>query len=451
MSRRKILTQSQRNSFESLPNAIEELSKHYIFSDDELFLINERRRDSNKIGFAVQICLLKYPGRLLRTDEIPPPEMLRFIGDQISVEPIHFEQYAKRYETLKEHRQILLQKINVTTFKSSDMKLLIRWLTIIAAENNKPFSLVNILVDEIKRRKILLPSIQTIENLVAIALHRAELMISRSVMDCISEKHIAAMNNLLSIGQSTYSWLRQPLGYSTPENILISIDRLNKINDLSLPQDVMQNISVNMRKHISREGLRLSIKQLREYSDSKRYTTILITLLELKKSITDDILTAHERYFGARYNRSKNKFDKNLKDKKRVIKQALDSFTAIGKVLLDSKSNGINPLLTLDKEINWLDFQSMLADVRELNEPEKQDHLHYLSNSYTQFRRYAPALLETFEFKTTPGGQSVMDAINLIRELNRKDKRKIPDDAPTEFIPQRWKQYILKEDGLDRH
>ena len=44
----------------------------YILADDDLGHIRERRRTENRIGFALQLCALRYPGRLLSPGEVIP-------------------------------------------------------------------------------------------------------------------------------------------------------------------------------------------------------------------------------------------------------------------------------------------------------------------------------------------------------------------------------------------
>ena len=42
-----------------------EIARYYTFTEKERELINRRRRGSNRLGFAVQLALLRFPGRTL--------------------------------------------------------------------------------------------------------------------------------------------------------------------------------------------------------------------------------------------------------------------------------------------------------------------------------------------------------------------------------------------------
>ncbi len=57
-----------------------------------------------------------------------------------------------------------------------------------------------------------------------------------------------------------------------------------------------------------------------------------------------------------------------------------------------------------------------------------------VSQSYPQLRRYAPQLLETFEFRSTSATEEMLQAVALLRELNSKNARRVPDNAPSGFI-----------------
>jgi hypothetical protein len=60
-------------------------------------------------------------------------------------------------------------------------------------------------------------------------------------------------------------------------------------------------------------------------------------------------------------------------------------------------------------------------------------------------------LLEVFEFKATPGSQSVLEALKIIKELNESGRRNVPETAPTSFVKSRWSKHVIKGGIIDRH
>lgn len=65
MPRRSVLSASERDSLLAPPEDESELIRYYTFSETDHALIRQRRGVANRFGFAVQLCLLRYPGTVL--------------------------------------------------------------------------------------------------------------------------------------------------------------------------------------------------------------------------------------------------------------------------------------------------------------------------------------------------------------------------------------------------
>src|SRR3546814_14961655 len=85
MPRRVTLTDRQREALLHLPVDQGELLRHYTLSDEELGHIRQRRRAHNRFGFALQLCVLRYPGRVLAPGELIPAQVSDFIAAQLEI------------------------------------------------------------------------------------------------------------------------------------------------------------------------------------------------------------------------------------------------------------------------------------------------------------------------------------------------------------------------------
>jgi TnpA family transposase len=83
MPRRTVLSSSQRERFERLPSETEELVRHYSLSGEDMALIFQRREERNRLGFAVQLCLLRHPGRTLEAGEQVPEKLVAFVAEGV--------------------------------------------------------------------------------------------------------------------------------------------------------------------------------------------------------------------------------------------------------------------------------------------------------------------------------------------------------------------------------
>ena len=103
MPRRHILTERQRKVLFDLPTDEGALLRHYILDNDDIEHIRTRRHAHNKLGFALQLCAFRYPGRLLTAGEIIPLPVTEFLAAQIGVKPHELAGYAETNVTRRRH------------------------------------------------------------------------------------------------------------------------------------------------------------------------------------------------------------------------------------------------------------------------------------------------------------------------------------------------------------
>lgn len=99
------LTPEQRHALMQISADLSDrdIARYYTFTQKDLDLINQKRRPHNRLGFACQIAVLRYPGRPLKEVATLPPRVLAAIADQVQVPASAFAQYGEREHTLYEH------------------------------------------------------------------------------------------------------------------------------------------------------------------------------------------------------------------------------------------------------------------------------------------------------------------------------------------------------------
>src|SRR5437763_224246 len=103
MPHQELLIESQRLSLQAPATDERGMVRHYTLTPEDLTLINRRRGDPNRLGFAVMLCYLRFPGRILPQGEQPPPELCAFVAEQLGLDVAHFAAYAERDQTRREH------------------------------------------------------------------------------------------------------------------------------------------------------------------------------------------------------------------------------------------------------------------------------------------------------------------------------------------------------------
>src|SRR5579862_1648291 len=101
----RLLTIQQRQELSCIPDSLSnrQIAHYYTLLPTDLQLISQQHGQSNRLGFAVQLCTLRFPGRALVDLPRVPEVVLAYIAEQISVPPEKFSEYGQRPATLTEH------------------------------------------------------------------------------------------------------------------------------------------------------------------------------------------------------------------------------------------------------------------------------------------------------------------------------------------------------------
>ena len=84
MPTRQLLSKARRSGREAPPGTDErEPARHHTLSEADLAAVSIRRGATDRLGFAVQLCLLRYPGRPLRAEEVVPRPVVEFVASQV--------------------------------------------------------------------------------------------------------------------------------------------------------------------------------------------------------------------------------------------------------------------------------------------------------------------------------------------------------------------------------
>ncbi len=68
-----------------------ELAYYYTLTQDDIEVIRRRRRDHNRLRFAIQICLFRYPGWSLSDIKNVPDKVINYVANQLQVDASEFK------------------------------------------------------------------------------------------------------------------------------------------------------------------------------------------------------------------------------------------------------------------------------------------------------------------------------------------------------------------------
>ena len=123
----------------------------------------------------------------------------------------------------------------------------------------------------------------------------------------------------------------------------------------------------------------------------------------------------------------------------------------MGQVLIEARSSGGDVFAAIESVLPWARFESTVAEAQRLAQPEEFDYLALLDERYSSVRKFAPLLPANFEFRAAPAPTELLQALDLLRDLNASGKRTLPDHVPIGFVKPRWRPHVFSSSGADRH
>jgi TnpA family transposase len=452
MPRRAILSASERVGLLSLPDTEDELIRLYTFSDADLALIRQRRGAQNRLGFAVLLCYMRYPGILLPVDATPSPSLLRMVAGQIKASEEAWQDYGQREQTRREHLVELQMVLGLRTFTTlGHYRAAVSSVSELASQTDKGIVLAHALADFLRNKGILLPTVDVMERICAEAITRANKHIHAALSDPLTRVHRQRLDELLAQkegGKTTQlAWLRQSPKKPNSRHMLEHIERLRAWQALDLPAGIGQAVHQNRLLKIAREGGQMRAFDLAKFEPQRRYATLVALAIEGMATVIDEIIDLHDRIIGKLFNAAKHKHAEQFQASGKAINDKVRLYGRIGLALIEAKKSGADPFAAIESVLPWEDFTESVSEAQVLAQPASFDFLHRMGDSYATLRRYAPEFLDVLKLRAAPAAKDVLDAIEALRAMNAINAKQVPIDAPSKFITPRWARLVKTETG----
>ena len=447
MPRRSILTDRQRSALFDLPKDEAALLQHYTFADDDIEHIRARRKPENRLGFALQLCAFRYPGRLLIPGETIPLEVSRFIAAQLGMNTDDLADYAIREETRRDH---LVELRNIYSFRmfsgraARDLKV---WLEKRAETARSNEDLARRFVEECRRTQTILPGVTVIERLCAAALVAAERSIESRIAARIHhqarEKLDALLTEMVDGNVSRFVWLRRFEVGGNSAGASRLLDRLEFLQELGVSSDILGDVPPHRITRLRRQGERYFADGLRDIGSDRRLAILAVCAIEWKAAIADAVVETHDRIIGKTWRDAKKLCDARISDAKSELQDTLRAFKSLGAALIEAKEDGASLETATETACGWSQLESMVATAAELTDTMAADPFAHVAQGYHRFRRYAPRMLRALDIRGAAVAAPLMKAVKFVGN-ERPAKPQARD-----FLRRnsKWHRHLKPDDG----
>jgi hypothetical protein len=310
--RRQQLSDTQIAALFDPPTEPRELVRHYTLTETDLTMIRRRRGDHSRLGYALMLCYLRYPGRPLRTNERPPAALVSFVAEQADVRSEAIGDYLASEQNRRRDAAELQDRLRLRPFGKHAAAELADALHPQAVQNDRLFHLAELVMEECRRRRIIVPALRRFERLCIIDLRfRARRETERRLAVGLSYEQRGQLDALTQrraeSGQSWLVWLRQMPQATKPAAMLGLIERLNHVRAVGIDPGRGHRVHQARLAQLAREAGRTTAQHIAGYEHQRRHAALVAITLEFGAMLTDQAIDLFERLVGTMFSKTETR------------------------------------------------------------------------------------------------------------------------------------------------
>ncbi len=432
-----------------------QLDRYFHLDAADRELVDVRRGEHNRLGFAVQLGTVRFLGTFLPDPTDVPELVVAHLAAQLgSADPGVLKGYAQRRSTQWEHAEQIRAAYGYRDFTDPAVQAeLTGWLTARARTTaDRPSVLFDRATARLVEDKVLLPGPSLLERLITTVRDQATQQLHTGLSALPDEAQRHHLNGLLTIEETTRTSrlerLRRGPTSVTAAGLLGALDRLSELHQLGVSELDLSTVPPGRVASLARYAQAARTQALARMAEPRRTATLLAVARQLEIDATDDMLDLLDRLLAALLARTQRV---EQRDRLRGLpaldvaaRQLRDAVT----VLLDPPDGGLPAVWSVLKE-RGISRDQLAAAVQAVGElsREPESWAEQLLSRYSHVRRFLPALLDGLHLGATAGGQPVLTALGTLRSMEGR-RRVHTEEVPLELATGVWRRLVTGADGL---
>jgi TnpA family transposase len=446
MKKHEILSAQARTALFNPPTDPATIIKYYTLSEEDRVLCGKRRRPENRLGFAVHMAYMRYPGRVMGHDETPSEEILGFIAEQLAIAPKAFQRYAQRDETRREHISELQSYLGMRSFQASDLRALSKVAVAEANGTEKGEAIVSAMLTWLREKRILLPATAVIERIALAGRATARQQAYKTLIAGLDASCKIALEALLIIKEeektSPFAWLRQWQEMPKLKNLAGILERLKTVRSLTVEPDREQRIHRARYMAIVREVAIMDAQHLSRQDEARRLASLIVFARETEARLIDAALAMADKMVGQVFRSAEKSHKDHLAERARVLKKTSRTLLKLAKTVLAAHETGGDTDSAIEKGIGWDTLAEVVKTAETAIQSTRDDSMEDVLERHATIRRLAPLLLDNFTFCAATPDDLLLAALETMRQIYASHRRFAEEKLSASFLQPKWRKLI---------
>jgi len=296
----EFLTQEQRQQYGTytVEPSDAQLASYFYLDDTDRELLATKRGSHHRLGFALQICTVRFLSTFLVNPALVPLGAVRYVVKQLNLDddPASLlAQYTTAWQ-IREHSREIQQLYGYSDFSEQPHHFhLIRWLYIHAwLTAERPSVLFDLATKRLVDQKVLLPGVSVLERLVASVRDRAANRLWQELARLPTASQQVLLEDLLRAPEGSrqppLDRLRRAPTHVSGPGLLKALQRLSDIRAIGVSDLDVSFVPAGRLKQMARHASASRAAQIERLSDDRRIATLLAWASVFEATAQDDAL-----------------------------------------------------------------------------------------------------------------------------------------------------------------
>jgi len=434
------------------PNEIQ-LTQFFHLDDTDFALINKRRREYNRLGFALQLTTVRFLGTFLPDPLDVPQNAIQFIAFQLAIANTDcIGNYRIRRATGVAHRTEIQRQYGYQDFHSPPWRFRLSRLLYSRAwiSNERPSLLFDIGTAWLIQHKVLLPGATVLQRLIIDIRERASNQLWSRLALLPTREQKANLEALLVVSQGQRAspfdrYRKGPVRVSGP-SFIAAIERYVELRAYGIQDLDFAGIPPIRFKAIARQAGILSQWQIARMPETRRTGFLVAFVRAFEISALDDALDVLDLLITDIAGRAKRLGkQKRLRTLKDLDRSAL-TLAEVCALVLNEAMDSQRLREAIYERVSKQKLEQSVAVVNELARPSEEQYHEEMVEQYGRVRPFLYKLLNNIKFACAPSGETTMTALNYLVELG-PTRKQVLEKAPHEIISNPWRRLVFDEQG----
>ncbi len=453
------LNDTERERLRGFPAEIpsEDLIAYFTLSERDRLLVQGQRGAHNRLGFALQACALRYLGFVPTKLHSTPPAVIGHLAGQLGVAPRCLVKYGERSQTRTGHLREVLSHLGFRKARPGDLRALKTWLIDRGLEHDRSSLLFQLACEKLRTDKVVRPGLTCLERVVIAAQQQVQHETFRILAPLLSDGTRALLDGLLVPDASragiTLTWLRRPAISNSPKAILGNIKKLEFLKGAGVSRWTLGGLSPNRIKRLAQIARRATGQALQRMPEERRYPLLVAFLHRslVDRTVADETIDQFDRCLAEAYARAGRDLEDFRGSMAQAINETVRLFGEMARVVLDPTVRDAQLRQAIYRRIPPEQLRKAVAESGGITRPDDDSGLDFLRKRYGHLRRFVPAFLAAFPFRSKVDDDPLLRAVDLLRRLSEHRGPGLPRSTAVDFVPAKWRPYVIDDRGrIDR-